>query len=145
LEITLLLPKLLKMKTINYKKKIFFEYLNYWVKGASKNTYTRNWTYNMFLVSFYWAQPPPAMIACTHLYMFNMLEQWSSTWGTQRHLTEPVEPWTISDPSAHKDSSPNWGAGLPQTSSIISLTGQNHINNWLLIFMILLFNTLFWM
>jgi hypothetical protein len=29
LEITLLLPKLLKMKTINYKKKIFFEYLNY--------------------------------------------------------------------------------------------------------------------
>jgi hypothetical protein len=33
------------------------------------------------------------------------LEQWSSTWGMQRHLTERLEPWISSDPSAHKDSS----------------------------------------
>jgi hypothetical protein len=29
----------------------------------------------------------------------------------------------------HKDSSPTWGAGMPETSSVISLTGLNHINN----------------
>jgi hypothetical protein len=43
---------------------------------------------------------------------------------------EPPEPWTSSDPSTHKDSSRNWRAGMPETSSIISLTGQNGINNW---------------
>jgi hypothetical protein len=39
--------------------------------------------------------------------------------------------WTSSGPRTHEDSSPNWGAGMPETSSIISLTGQNHINNLL--------------
>jgi hypothetical protein len=29
----------------------------------------------------------------------------------------------------NEDSSPNWVAGVPETSSIIPLTGQNHINN----------------
>jgi hypothetical protein len=41
---------------------------------------------------------------------------------------EPPEPWTSSGPRTHEDSSPNWGAGMPETSSVISLTGQNHIN-----------------
>jgi hypothetical protein len=58
------------------------------------------------------------------------LEQWSSTWGTWKHLTEPLEPWTNSDPRTHEDSFQNWGAGMPETSSFISLTGQNRINNW---------------
>jgi hypothetical protein len=38
--------------------------------------------------------------------------------------------WTSSDPRTHEDSSPNWGAGMPETSSIISLTSQNHVANW---------------
>jgi hypothetical protein len=45
-------------------------------------------------------------------------------------LTEPLEPRTASGPRTHEDSSPNWGAGMPETSSVISLAGQNHINNW---------------
>jgi hypothetical protein len=49
---------------------------------------------------------------------------------SRKHLTEPLEPWTSSDPRTHEDSSPGWGAGMPETSSVISLTGQNHINNW---------------
>jgi hypothetical protein len=39
LEITAVLPKILRMKTINYKQ-IFLEYLNYGVKGGRKNMYT---------------------------------------------------------------------------------------------------------
>jgi hypothetical protein len=34
------------------------------------------------------------------------------------------------DPHIHEDSSPNWGAGIPETGSVISLTAQNHINSW---------------
>jgi hypothetical protein len=48
----------------------------------------------------------------------------------QNETQEPLEPWTSSDLNTQEDSSPNWGAGMPETSSIISLTGQNHINNW---------------
>jgi hypothetical protein len=79
----------------------------------------------------------------------NNLEQWSSAWvtrnpeGTGRHLRgytkpsyinqietqESLEPLTSCDPRTHEDSSPNCGAGMPDTSSIISFTGQNHINN----------------
>jgi hypothetical protein len=44
--------------------------------------------------------------------------------------TQALEPSTSSDPRTHEDSSPNWGAGMPETSSVISLTGQNRINNW---------------
>jgi hypothetical protein len=44
-------------------------------------------------------------------------------------LMEPLEPWASSDPRTHEDSSPNWGTGMPETSSVISLTGQNHISN----------------
>jgi hypothetical protein len=71
------------------------------------------------------------------------LEEWTSTWGTStpagyaktsyinvNKTQEPSEPWISSDSRTHEDSSPNWGAGMPETSSIISLTGQNHINNW---------------
>jgi hypothetical protein len=43
---------------------------------------------------------------------------------------EPLEPWTSFDPRTHEDSSPNGGAGMPVTGSVISLTGQNHINSW---------------
>jgi hypothetical protein len=43
---------------------------------------------------------------------------------------EPLEPWTSSDALTHEDSSPNWGAGMAETSSNISLTDQNHTNNW---------------
>jgi hypothetical protein len=48
----------------------------------------------------------------------------------QNEAQEPVEPWTSSDPHTHEDSSPNWRAGMPETSSVISLTGQDRINNW---------------
>jgi hypothetical protein len=48
----------------------------------------------------------------------------------QNETQEPLEPWTSSDPRTHENSSPNWGAGMPETSSVISLTDQNHINNW---------------
>jgi hypothetical protein len=36
---------------------------------------------------------------------------------------------TSPDPRIHKDSSPNWSAGMPETSSVISLTGRKHISN----------------
>jgi hypothetical protein len=49
--------------------------------------------------------------------------------GKRKHLTEPLEPWTNSDPHTHEDMSPNRGDGMPETSPIISLTVQNHINN----------------
>jgi hypothetical protein len=45
----------------------------------------------------------------------------------QNETQKPLEPWTSSDPRAIKDS---WGAVMPETNSVISLTGQNHINNW---------------
>jgi hypothetical protein len=34
-----------------------------------------------------------------------------------------------SDPRTDEDSSPKLGTGMPETSSFISLTVQNHINN----------------
>jgi hypothetical protein len=51
--------------------------------------------------------------------------------STRKHLNqnetpEPRELWTFSDPRTHEDSSPNWGAGMPETGSVISLI----INNW---------------
>jgi hypothetical protein len=74
------------------------------------------------------------------------LKKCSSIWGTgkPRHLSgygetsyinqnetqEPLKPWTSSDPHTHEDSSPNWDAVKPETSSVISLTDHNHINNW---------------
>jgi hypothetical protein len=76
-------------------------------------------------------------------YQVNFMDQWYSTWGTRTppgytktsyinhyETQEPLEPWTSSDPRTHEDSSTNWGAGMPETSSIISLTDHNHINNW---------------
>jgi hypothetical protein len=61
--------------------------------------------------------------------IFNM--GYSKTSYTNQHETqEPVEPWTISDPRTYEYSSPNWGVGIPDTRSVFSLTGQNHINNW---------------
>jgi hypothetical protein len=70
-----------------------------------------------------------------------ILGQWSSTHGTrapggvrksyinQNETQEPLEPWTSSDPHSHEDSSPNWSTGMPERNSVISLTGQNHIND----------------
>jgi hypothetical protein len=42
---------------------------------------------------------------------------------------EPLEPWSSSDPRTHEHSPPNWGAGVPQTGSVISLAGKHHIHN----------------
>jgi hypothetical protein len=39
----------------------------------------------------------------------------------QNETQEPLELWTSSDPRIHEDSSPIWGAGMPETSSIVSL------------------------
>jgi hypothetical protein len=50
--------------------------------------------------------------------------------GNQNETQEPLESWTSSDPRTHEDSSPNWGVGIPESSSVISLTAQNHIDNW---------------
>jgi hypothetical protein len=78
------------------------------------------------------------------VYLFTMLRQdplnqWSSTWymktsyTNQNKTQELLEPRTSSDPHTHEDSSPNWGADMQETSSIISLTGQKNIHNWYLI------------
>jgi hypothetical protein len=40
---------------------------------------------------------------------------------------EPLEPWTSADHHTREDLSPNCGAGMPETSLFISITGQNHI------------------
>jgi hypothetical protein len=67
---------------------------------------------------------------------YKQLEQWSSAWGmwniyiNQNETQDLLDPGTSSDPYTNEDSSLNWGAGLSETSSFISLTGQNHINNW---------------
>jgi hypothetical protein len=42
----------------------------------------------------------------------------------QNETQEPFDPWTSSDPRTHEESSPNWGVGMPETSSIISLTAR---------------------
>jgi hypothetical protein len=55
---------------------------------------------------------------------------WETSYINQNETQEPLEPWTSSDPRTHEDSSLNWGAGMPGTNSIISLTAQKHINNW---------------
>jgi hypothetical protein len=60
----------------------------------------------------------------------NNLEQWSCTWGTrtprsmredilinQKETKEKLETWTSSEPRSHEDSPPNWGSGIPKTSS----------------------------
>jgi hypothetical protein len=51
-------------------------------------------------------------------------------YANQNETQELLEHWTSSDPRTHEYSSPNWGAGMPEIILIISLTGQNHINNW---------------
>jgi hypothetical protein len=80
----------------------------------------------------------------------------------QNDAQELLELWTSSDLRTHEDSSPKWGAEIPETSSIISLTYQNQINNWynmysynlsllnylisfINFYIMLLLNTLFWM
>jgi hypothetical protein len=52
-----------------------------------------------------------------------------TSYMNQTITQEPLEPATSSDPHTHEDSSPNWGAAMPETSRIILVTGQNHINN----------------
>jgi hypothetical protein len=77
-----------------------------------------------------------------------ILDQWFSTWGTstpgireyvlggtrkhmnQNEIQESLESWTSSDLRTHEDSSPNWGNCMPEICSIISLTGQTHVNDW---------------
>jgi hypothetical protein len=69
------------------------------------------------------------MIAYSRAVAFNM--GYTKTFYIDQNETqEPLEPWTSSDPRTHEDSSPNWGSGMPETSSIISLTGHNHIKIW---------------
>jgi hypothetical protein len=46
------------------------------------------------------------------------LDQWYSAWGMRKHPTEPPEPAQI----LTRD------AGISETSSVTSLTGQNHIS-----------------
>jgi hypothetical protein len=50
----------------------------------------------------------------------NILDQSNET-------CELLELWTSSNPGAQEHLSPDWGAGMPQTSSVISLIGQNYI------------------
>jgi hypothetical protein len=33
----------------------------------------------------------------------------------QNETQDPLEPWTSSDHRTNEDSSPNWGAGMPET------------------------------
>jgi hypothetical protein len=53
-----------------------------------------------------------------------------TSYVNQNETQEMLEPWSSSDRSTHEDSSPNWSASMPKINSIISLTRQNHINNW---------------
>jgi hypothetical protein len=43
---------------------------------------------------------------------------------------EPLEAWTSCDPGTHEHSSQKCGGIMPETSPIISLTGQNHSYIW---------------
>jgi hypothetical protein len=60
-----------------------------------------------------------------HLY-----KQMKTSYTNQNETLEPIKPWSSSDPHTHEDSSPKLGTGMPETSSVISITGQNHIMNW---------------
>jgi hypothetical protein len=81
-------------------------------------------------IVLFWAEA-----TCSSEYL--TLEHWSSIWGKRSNLrvytkasyinqNETQEPFK---PSTHEDSSPILGAGMPEASSVTSLTGQNHINN----------------
>jgi hypothetical protein len=52
-----------------------------------------------------------------------------TSYVNENETQKPLEPWANFDPSTNKHSSQNWGVGMPETSSIVLLTGQNHINN----------------
>jgi hypothetical protein len=78
---------------------------------------------------------------CSYRYL---VKQSSSILFTRRHIRGytktsymnqnetrvSLESWTSSDPHIYEDSSPSLGSGMLETSSVISLTGQNHVNNW---------------
>jgi hypothetical protein len=42
--------------------------------------------------------------------------------ANQNETQKPLELWTSFDPRTDEDYPSNWGAGLPETSSVISLT-----------------------
>jgi hypothetical protein len=44
----------------------------------------------------------------------------TTSYINQNETEEPLEPWTSSDPCTHDDSSPNWGAGMLETRSVIN-------------------------
>jgi hypothetical protein len=80
----------------------------------------------------------PAEIRAQYL-PYASLEQWSLTWGTQRHLRGYAKTSYIKqknrlklepalDARTHEDSSRNLGAGMPETSSGISIIDQSHIS-----------------
>jgi hypothetical protein len=69
------------------------------------------------------------MIPYSRALVFN-LGYTKTFYINQNEIQEPLEPWTSSDPRTHEDSSQNWRAGMPETRSITSLTGQKKINIW---------------
>jgi hypothetical protein len=70
-----------------------------------------------------------ALIVSDRALVFN-LGYAKTSYMNQNETQEQLKNSTSSDLRTLEDSSPIWGADMPETSSIISLTGQNHINNW---------------
>jgi hypothetical protein len=70
--------------------------------------------------------PPPQGYTIT--VVFNLGARVPSGGGGANTSYGTLEPALIL--ALTKIRPPNWGAGMmPETSSVISLTGQNHINN----------------
>jgi hypothetical protein len=76
----------------------------------------------MLLLSKYYLLRP------VHPAHYGPLRQRSSSWGMRYLRGYAKTSCTSSDSCTHKDLLPKWGAGMPETSSIMSLIGHNHIN-----------------
>jgi hypothetical protein len=128
-------------KAFDYKK---HEYLclldyetNYWNWGhCTRSIFVFLFLCCVAVCTVFFSLSAGLVVAVSLVWLYGTIEQRSSTCvtptpgSTRKHLMDQLEPWTSSGPCTHEDWSPNWVVGMPETSSIISLIDQNHINNW---------------
>jgi hypothetical protein len=82
------------------------------------------WHYKQYTYTCVWVLVRVLYYDCgfSNIMMFNMRYA-KKSYINQNETQEPPEICTSSDPCTHKDFSPNWCAGMPETGSVISLTG----------------------
>jgi hypothetical protein len=82
------------------------------------------WHYKQCTYTSVWVLVRVVYCDCgfSNTVVFNMRYA-KKSYINQNETQESLKPCTSSDPRTHKDSSQNWGAGMPETGSVISLTG----------------------